>query len=229
MIKSKFMSGLMASATALSMVAGVAPMVVGAAGSTTAQDSAQVEFTKGGGPDITPVDPTDPNNPTVDKDSTTFASPSFGFGSHELDGQAHMGLTVQDNENRVDTSDAYTGSILSIRDLSGTGAGYTVTAKLEEMKTGSHVLAGADLNFKGTAYTVTAGAVSTPGNAPTFSDAQAHAGGDAVEITKAEAGKGMGVFGSDLKGTTLDVPNADYAGEYVGAITYTVTQGTVTP
>lgn len=208
MLKNKITTGLMMSATALSLL-GTSAVTAFADDTTpaTSTDSAKVQLTSG---DLSFKDETG-----------TINTPSFDFGSHKV--TAAAGEFTAENYQNTDTTDKYTGSKLAVTDLRGTGEGYNVTAKLGKLSgttTPTHTLDGF---------------MTTPGNAIKQESSQADAtaaptgigtmiqtGGDAVQIMNAAKDTGMGTWSSDLAGTKFSSSNALYADTYTGSITYTL-------
>lgn len=117
-----------------------------------------------------------------------------------MTGAAQNGLAVVDNSNRTTdkvAGDGSTNKVLSMTDNSGKGEGYTVTAQLGDFTDGTHTLPTAVLHI--------------------------NAAGAAGTVLTAAKDQGMGTYTTDLStGTTLDVSNAQYAGNYVAPLTYTV-------
>lgn len=230
MIKNKFYS-LMTSAAVLTTLAG-APLtaVIANAANTTSDQTAQVEFTGApNGPEITTTTPNGPDDiPGNEDDNITgdALAPSFGFGPHALTGAAQNGLTVVDNSNRTTdkvTGDKSANKVLSMTDNSGKGAGYTVTAQLDDFTDGTHTLPTAVLNINAAGAVSSNPAAGTVDGTPKASSVKLTAAGDAGTVLTAAMDQGMGTYTTDLStGTTLDVPNAQYAGKYVAPLTYTV-------
>ena len=230
MIKNKFYS-LMTSAAVLTTLAG-APLtaVIANAANTMPDQTAQVEFTGSfNGPEITTTEPDGPDGIPGNKDDNTTGdalAPSFGFGPYVLTGAAQNGLTVVDNSNRTTdkvAGDKSTNKVLSMTDNSGKGEGYTVTAQLGDFTDGTHALPAALLHINAAGAVSSNPASGTVDGTPKASSVDLTAAGDAGTVLTAAMDQGMGTYTTNLSdGTTLDVPNAQYAGNYVATLTYTV-------
>lgn len=229
MIKNKFYS-LMTSAAVLTTLAG-APLtaVIANAENTTSDQTAQVEFTAGtNGPEVTTTTDGPDGIPGNEDDNMAgdALAPSFGFGPHALTGAAQNGLTVKDNSNRTDKvdGDGSINKVLSMTDNSGKGAGYTVTAQLGDFTDeAGDTLPAAVLHINAAGAVSSNTAAGTVDGTPKASSVKLTAAGAAGTVLTAAKDQGMGTYTTDLStGTTLDVPNAQYAGKYVATLTYTV-------
>lgn len=218
MLKNKLFTSILACASALAFVAPVVPMAAHAATpstSTSANKSVEVKLTAG-------------TTGFTSDGAGNYQVPSFGFGTHQVSGQAQMGLTQSDNNNRVDSSDTYKGSILSVTNLGGNAKeGYTVTAQLGDMIGASthEKLDGAVLHMNADGPIVKS-TVDQKKLAPNTKSVDLTAGGPASSaiIDGSDAAhNGQGIITTDLKDSKLDVPNADYADDYVAPLTYTLT------
>lgn len=146
-------------------------------------------------------------------------APSFAFQAN-VSATAQDGLTTKDYTN-TDASDTYKYSKLYVDDNTGTGNGWHVTAQLGAFSDGaSHDLSGAEL------HVISTGTKSDGGTAATAPTADLIAGADAASVVfNAVKGGGLGTSTTDLGGSTLDIPSANYKGTYTAALTYTLTSG----
>lgn len=238
MIKNKFYS-LMTSAAVLTTLAGapITAIIANADGAGLTHSSqttqAEVEFTGVGNAKITTTTGgTDGTSGTADNNYAL--APSFGFGKHALNGQAQT-LNVEDSNLRSTTDGKVkydTGHVLSITDNSGTGDGYNVSVQLGNFTSfddagnpTGHTLPSAILSVKAANAVASNTSAGTVDSTPTASSVDLIAGTSTAAgvVLTAAKGQGMGTYTTDLyTGTTLKVPNAQYAGNYVAPITYTV-------
>lgn len=156
-------------------------------------------------------------------------TPSLGFATQTIDGEAHRNIPLANGQNLTDTSDQYTGSELGVSDLRGSGAGYTVTAQLKTItgKNKGHELTGALINMKpdkAVGHTL----ISTEADAPMNESRELIQGGDAQSVMRAGNDRGAGVYTVDMNKSTLDVPNAIYADNYVGVLQYNMIDAPIT-
>lgn len=143
-------------------------------------------------------------------------APSFNFGA-KVSANSQSGIAATGYDNTKDTTDKYAGSELSVDDESGTGNGWQVTAKLGAFSdSASHNLTGAVLHMKSDTSEATGVTIPT---------ADLTAGDAAQPIFTAAKDAGLGTSTADYKGTTLDIPSAEYAGTYTADLTYTLTSG----
>lgn len=209
-LKSALFSSAMIAGTVLSTVA---PMAVSAetALPQTANKSADITIV-GGDLTITP-----------NGDKGDLMAPSFNFEDAKVSTSAQNGIKAKTFNNVLNTADTYKGSVLSVTDDRGNGEGWNVTAKLGEFKADKgHTLKAAKMNMKGAAEFST---TVKDGKKAVMNSGALAAGGDAVVIGNAAKDSGMGVNEVDLKGSTLDLPTAEYAGHYVAALDYVLTSG----
>jgi hypothetical protein len=179
---------------------------------TGSDQTAQVEFTPG----TTPMF-------TINADGSVNA-PSFGFGTHNLTGLAQL-LHTFDFINRKNTSDTYTGSVLQVSDLSSQGNGWAVKTKVSTTIDGNHSLAATKLTLSSADGLTVADGTNTPdgNNIPALSnDLELDSDADFSTLITADKDSGMGIFNLDLANSTLQVPNAQYAGNYVSDLTYSI-------
>lgn len=211
----KIKSGLLTSAVVLGMALPLAlPVVANAAdGSTDATSSSAVTSAD----KSASVEVTGGNLTFTRDDSGNVEAPSFQFTGAKASADEQKGLTSKTFANEKDTTDTYAGSQLAVDDNTGTGAGWTVTAKLGEFENSdsTHSLKSAVLHMtpkEAAATDMTAGGDLT-------------AGADAVSVFTAAKGAGLGNSTTDFAGSTLDLPSAEYAGHYVATLTYSLTSG----
>lgn len=192
------------------------PAVANAAeGDTASSDSAATSATKSAQVKV------DAGLLTLSKDSSgNLMAPSFVFNDAKVSAVAQDGLTASGFTN-TNSSDGYKDSVLSVDDNSGAGQGWKVSATLGAFSDGaSHTLDGANM-------TMTASGIEsdTKDTLPTAPKTTLTAGGDAVPVFSAAVGSGMGNSKADFKGTTLNLPTANYKGTYTAALTYTLAAG----
>lgn len=217
----KIKSGLLTSAVVLGMALPLAlPVVANAAdGSTDATSSSAVTSAE----KSASVEVTGGNLTFTRDDSGNVEAPSFQFTEAKASADAQsVKATGNQHENADGTNaaDTYTGSQLSVDDNTGTGAGWTVTAKLGKFENSdsTHSLDGAILHM----------VASNPTNDATTPTANLTAGAAAATpVFTADKGAGLGNSTTDFSGATLDLPaaSAEYAGHYVATLTYSLTSG----
>lgn len=115
-------------------------------------------------------------------------------------------------------------STVSVSDLRGTGAGYTVNVALTTPFTSTstsakHTLDGSTLKL------VNAGGATKQNNSNTTTGMTADVSTTNTAIIKADTGQGMGIWNYSISGSTLSVPSGAYAGAYTGILTWTLTSG----
>lgn len=178
----------------------------------TANDSASVQLTAG--------------QLTFGKVDGSVSQPSFDFGSHQVGADPLTLNQTDDHTNKIDKTDTYTGSAVTVTDLRGSGAGWHVTAQLGDLADAAgHKIAGAQLSLGGGVITPSHVSAAQQANAPTESKITLTAAGSAATLLTAAKDKGMGEWTTDYgksAGVTLLIPSADYAGTYVAPLTWTL-------
>ena len=198
----KIKSGLLTSAVVLGMALPLAlPVVANAAdGSTDATSSSAVT----GAEKSASVEVTGGNLTFTQDDSGNVEAPSFQFTGAKASADAQNGLKAAGNQHEnadgTNATDAYTGSQLAVDDNTGTGAGWTVTAKLGKFENSdsTHSLDGAILHM--VASNPTNGATTPTAKA----DLTAGATADTPVLTAAK-GAGLGNSTTDFSDATLDL------------------------
>ncbi|MEG0283655.1 MAG: WxL domain-containing protein [Erysipelotrichales bacterium] len=149
---------------------------------------ALVSFTADDTP-TNPVDPTDPDNPGTGPGTGTAGPlsidyvPELAFGSQKITGKIETYSTTNKTP------------YVQVTDKRGTGAGYSVSAKLSNFQVGADttkILKDARLDFNNSEMATIS---SNGAAAPTAKDKfTLSANGDAVEVLKAEKNQGMGTW-----------------------------------
>ncbi|EOA7248611.1 WxL domain-containing protein [Enterococcus faecalis] len=130
--------------------------------------------------------------------------------------------------------------VYGVGDLRGTKAGWHVTAEIKEMKNGTDLLQG-KLNFNQVMTYAKYNDPRYPGNDYSFYDSadgdpaapsgiasNLSIGGGATLMAQAEAGKGQGIWGFNMRESTLDVTSSVSnirIGNYTGNITWNLVAG----
>ncbi|MCI1553079.1 MAG: WxL domain-containing protein [Levilactobacillus sp.] len=206
-------TGLLASAVVLGMVL---PLALSTGASAADTDTTADSASKSASVTVTGGD----LQFTKDENSMQEA-PSFQFGDAKVSTGEQTGLKATGFSNK-NTADTYTGSVLSVDDDRGTGAGWTVSAALGAFSDdANHILTGAQLKMNAA---IPSGTATAPAATLTAADSASDTA-TAVPVFTAAKDAGMGTSTTDLKGATLDLPSAEYAGTYTAPLTYTLTAG----
>lgn len=187
---------------------------------TSSSDSAATSATKSARVDVTAGVLTITKTGTNDADQM---APSFQFSNANVSTKSQTVSPMADGgfKNVNNAADSYDGSVLSVDDNSGSGAGWHVTAQLAAFSDGAnHDLSGAVLHMA-SADTKS----DDTDKAATAPNADLKAGGDAATVFNATAGDGLGNSTADFKDATLTLPQAEYAGNYTADLTYQLTSG----
>lgn len=118
-----------------------------------------------------------------------------------------------------------TGTV-SVSDLRGTGAGYTVNVALTTQFTSTSTSTSDTHKLDGpTLKLVNAGGAAKQNNSNTTTGITVKVGTNNAAIIKADTGQGMGIWDYSISGSKLGVPSGAYAGAYTGTLTWTLTSG----
>lgn len=259
-MKSKKLKAAVAFAFAATMVFS-SVMGVAAADTDISVSDNKITFESGGGGDPTgPVDPEKPDESVIldevnVKERITDNTgelrldvvPVFDFGTQNNTVGEKIYSAVLPKDLTTSEKDANIPYYVQVTDLRGTGAGWTLSAKMTSQftDTASHSLDGATIDFTNTAAASKSGTVvpTTVTSASQLSYTTANnVGGNLVVIAKAATNEGMGVsairFGDTArhnaaqtvtadKSVKLTIPAATqvYSSTYNATIQWTLTVG----
>lgn len=205
------------------LLGSIAPVVANADG-TVGTTNGSVTFTKPK-PTTTPVDPDNPDNPSVNPDDhggTTpsgdltflYVTPTIDFGTHETSTTGKQAFTAATNSDNNSGKIATTtfgkavnpNFVTEVSDTRATNAGWKVQLSAANFTDGTHNLTGAVLNFNAASGLGITNSVDASGITQVNAN-PALGSGSAVDVYTAAKGSGAGSTAFQLDPSNISLSN----------------------